>query len=476
MELLFEARDGIGNTEGKVEFVHCTPEVMPEPVMRAEPGRVTEARGTNIYGTVIEDGGRFRMWYQPMPGSRWDLDTALVGYAESDDGINWRKPRVGLVEYGGSKDNNLCNLWFHSPTVFIDPDSPPSHRYRATGNSSNLLIGEQMAKIAGYYSAHSADGLDWHLDSTEPTWPGGDVITSMYHPVQKRGIVSMKRLRRVHHIRRRCIAQAELRDGVWSDQHLALVPDEFDDVCAIARGFVTGDYYGMGMMPAGQGTVGFIWQYRHHPPYRPTNSSAVFGAIDVTLAFQAKEGERWIHLPGRRDFLHHGSHYWNPGGGCTASTPITVGDQTRLYFSGSLIGHAWALDVDFKANEKWQKQIHEGGPTRCIACAQWPKNRLFGFRGAPEGSLSVYLGEITEPSELYINCQADPGGSVRVELIDQDGYALDDCVPLESDHIETVVAWKHGTTIRPPSGVKHVNARLHLDRARAYAYDVRPAK
>ena len=97
-------------------------------------------------------------------------------------------------------------------------------------------------------------------------------------------------------------------------------------------------------------------------------------------------------------------------------------------------------------------------------------------RGAPEGFLSVYLGEITEPSELYINCHADVGGSVRVELVDQEGYALEDSVALESDHLETVVAWKHGTTIRPPSGSRHVNARLHLDRASVYAYDVRPAK
>ena len=77
---------------------------------------------------------------------------------------------------------------------------------------------------------------------------------------------------------------------------------------------------------------------------------------------------------------------------------------------------------------------------------------------------------------MYINCQADAGGSVRVELVDQEGYALEDSVALTSDHLETLVAWKHGTTIRPPSDVKHVNARLHLDRASVYAYDVRPAK
>ena len=476
MELLFECRGGIGNTEGKIEVVQPAPEVTSEPVLRAEADRVTEELGVSIYGSVLDDGGRLRMWYQPYPRTEENLDVSLVAYAESDDGINWRKPRVGLVEYNGSKDNNLCNLWFHSPTVFIEPDAPPSHRYRATGYSSTELIGERKAAKAGYYTAHSADGLDWHVDGAEPTWPGGDVITSIYHPVQKRGIVAMKQVRRSMHIRRRCIAHAELRNGAWSEQHLTLIPDEFDDVCAISRGCATGDYYGMGMMPAGQGTVGFIWQFRHHPPYRPTGSSGQFGPVDVTLAFQAREGERWTHLPGRKDFLRHGDHSWTQGAIYTASAPVTVGNQTRLYFSGHHYAHSWETDVDMQSNEKWRKQMEETGPSGHIGYASWPNHRLFGFRGAPEGFLSVYLGEITEPSELYINCQADVGGSVRVELVDQEGYALDDSVALESDHLETLVAWKHGTTIRPPSDGRHVTARLHLDRASVYAYDVRPAK
>ena len=28
-------------------------------------------------------------------------------YAESKDGVNWRKPKLGIVEYNGSRENNL---------------------------------------------------------------------------------------------------------------------------------------------------------------------------------------------------------------------------------------------------------------------------------------------------------------------------------------------------------------------------------
>ena len=119
----------------------------------------------------------------------------------------------------------------------------------------------------GYYTAHSADGLKWEYDQLVPQWKSNDVITSIYHSEQRRGIVALKvtPYPSVNGIPRRSIWNAEFRDGRWSEAHSALLPDEVDDIAAVARGFSSGDYYGMGMMPAGSGTVGFLWQFRHAP-------------------------------------------------------------------------------------------------------------------------------------------------------------------------------------------------------------------
>ena len=71
---------------------------------------------------------------------------------------------------------------------------------------------------------------------------------------------------RVNGLSRRSIWNSEFADGQWSSQdNAALIPDDYDDVAAQARGFISGDYYGMGMMAAGSGTVGFIWpvSYTH---------------------------------------------------------------------------------------------------------------------------------------------------------------------------------------------------------------------
>jgi len=52
---------------------------------------------------VIRDRDRFRMYYSAGDGR----DGWFAGYAESSDGLNWTKPRLGVCEYAGSSDNNL---------------------------------------------------------------------------------------------------------------------------------------------------------------------------------------------------------------------------------------------------------------------------------------------------------------------------------------------------------------------------------
>ncbi len=64
------------------------------------------------YHTVFQDGERYRMYYR---GAHIDLTggkvrqghPAVVCYAESADGIRWTKPELGLVEFAGSRKNNI---------------------------------------------------------------------------------------------------------------------------------------------------------------------------------------------------------------------------------------------------------------------------------------------------------------------------------------------------------------------------------
>ena len=468
MELLFESRPEIVGTSGKVQFFQRQPEIHPEPVL--EPDCPTDGAGTSLYGTILRDGGMLRMWYQAWPEDWNGGNVDLVGYAESDDGITWRKPRLGLVDYHG-KDNNLCRMNGHPPTVFIDPDAPPSHRYRATMCTGP---GHQGAgapvESYGYYTAHSADGLSWEYDQPRPRWDSADVITSIYHPQQRRAIVALKKMANVSGIGRRSVWNAELRDGEWSDAVSALIPDEYDDVCAAARGFASGDYYGMGMMAAGSGTVGFLWQFRHSLPRTNGCGVGVFGVVDVSLTYQCGRGDRWLHMPGRPDFLCHSAPPWGHGGVYTASCPVEVGDEHWLYFSASRHTHGWYVNEKWQIDESLKRDLIEGGICR-IGFARWPKWRLFGFRGDPQAVLQLKLPHSDTPRQLVLNYACEPGGSVRVEIADAEGWGVEAAVPLTGDSLCAPAAWAHGIAL--PAASPAAVARIHLDRASVYAYELR---
>ena len=66
------------------------------------------------YHTVFRDGDLYRMYYR---GHQYRVEEDYFGharrevicYAESKDGIHWEKPELGLVEFEGSKANNI--IW-----------------------------------------------------------------------------------------------------------------------------------------------------------------------------------------------------------------------------------------------------------------------------------------------------------------------------------------------------------------------------
>lgn len=470
MELMLDSDTTTGRS-GKIYFRQHKPRIHPEPVLG--PDTFADGAGTSIYGTVLRDGGRLRMWYQAWP-KNWNGENAeFVGYAESDDGIVWRKPKLGLVDCNGL-DNNLVGLSGHPPTVFIDPDAPPSHRYRATmwSDARSKTCVAQKLKGQGYYTAHSADGLQWTYDQDTPRWHGADVITSMYHPDQRRGLVALKYMPFANGIPRRSIWTADVKDGVWSDAHSALLPDEFDDIAAVNKGYVSADYYGMGMMAAGSSTVGFLWQFRHSLPRTQGNGCGVFGVTDVSLVYQMAPGDRWLHAPGRADFISHLDTPWAQGGIYTASCPVEVGDEQRLYFCAATESHGWYLNDQWQINEMLKKSLIERGLAR-IGFASWTRDRLFSLEADPEGIITLWRDAPAMPSELVLNARIKTGGSIRAEIEDVPGYELNAAEPLTGDHLQIRVAWKQGSRLPVASG-KALKIKLFLERAEVFAYGIKP--
>ena len=106
----------------------------------------------SFYLSVIDEGGKLRMWYI----CRDEDGEPHLAYAESTDGVNWKKPALGLMEYKGSKANNLTNVTSLEGSVFRDPQ-PRSEAERYVYVST-------VFKGGGIYRFTSPDGFAWKRD------------------------------------------------------------------------------------------------------------------------------------------------------------------------------------------------------------------------------------------------------------------------------------------------------------------------
>ena len=85
----------------------------------------------------------------------------VVCYAESKDGIHWSKPSLGLVEFNGSKENNIIweGVGSHNFTPFKDtnPNCKAEEGYKAIGRGEG-----------GLFVFKSRDGIHWSLMHDQP--------------------------------------------------------------------------------------------------------------------------------------------------------------------------------------------------------------------------------------------------------------------------------------------------------------------
>ena len=106
-----------------------------------------EARFDNLYANVLLEQGQYRCWYSPFltdeasrtpvskrRGMRYFSAGRRMGvcYAQSADGLNWVKPSLGLVDFEGSRANNIVLDGAHGAGILRDELEPdPSRRYKA---------------------------------------------------------------------------------------------------------------------------------------------------------------------------------------------------------------------------------------------------------------------------------------------------------------------------------------------------------
>ncbi len=402
--------------------------------------------------SVVQDGSKFRMWYECYDAAGWPTaDDTSFCYAESADGIHWRKPDLGLCPYGGSTATNIlfrqigegpARSRVHGSCVFVDPSAPPAARYKAVSQGTFQGMAGRPYLVAGM---SSADGLAWSRLG-QPICPVfADSQYSAFWDERLRQYVLYGRVAG----RGRAIGQA--------------ASERFDTFPPLVKVLETtnqdppeSDLYNPACLRVGDLYLMCPSLYQHRT-----------GTLDVRLAV-SRDGVTWT-WPDRRTPLiplgkpgefDSGSLYMANGCGL-------VGDEIWFYYSGSPLKHD-EVELDKLADPR-NRRVY----SRAVA----KRDRLVSVTAGPSGGTFL-----TPPLEyrgacLEVTLATRPRGRLRVGLCDAEGRPLaglrvEDCRPLTGRDRPQTVTWGRATSVGRWAG-RAVRLRFELHDADLFAFRFR---
>ncbi|MCZ6681352.1 MAG: hypothetical protein O7E52_29410 [Candidatus Poribacteria bacterium] len=398
-------------------------------------------RGGVSYMVTFRDGDRFRAWYRcdqemPIRGER----QPLIAYAESTDGVHWNKPRLGLIEFQGSKDNNL--VWTgpgNNMSPFLDgnPDAPDEERYKAIVRTRDVL------------ALVSRDGLSWRLMQDAP------ILTD--RPFDSHNIAFW---------------------DAWRSEYVA---------------------YTRGVAGKGNFKSGVRWirrttskDFRHWTPLESIDAGdAPFEHLytNACVPYERASGT-YLMFPSRFVVEREPIPDWEYGSG--VNDIVFMSSRDGLHFDRSFM-EAFVrpgLDAD-----NWHERgiymergiLHTSpGELSLYGMQNWrmPTVHIRRFTLRTDGFVSVNAGyaggEFTTTPFVFIgrtlalNYSTSAVGCVQVEIQDahgqtQPGFGIKECPQIFGDEIDGVVRWEDGADVSALAG-KPVRLRFMLKDADLFAF------
>lgn len=426
--------------------------------LKVHPARKTHER--NVQGdrpwesvtlgwfSVMDDAGRYRMWYECYDADGWvGPDDTSFCHAESDDGIHWTKPDLGLFTYQGSKQNNILfrmigpkggHSRVHGANVFKDSAASPDARYKAISQGIWPAFSPPH-RITGMYSA---DGISWRR------YP--KPICDQFADSQYTGLWDDRLGKYVIYGRvggrGRSLGRSE--------------SDNFDHFGNLQRVLQTddddppeSDLYNSAAMKypyAANVYLMFPSLFQHKPQ-----------TLDIRLAV-SRDGIHWTR-PQRVPFIGLGKKGDFDGGSLYMGQGlIRKGNELWQYFSGSATRHD--EDQFENRNKPDLARVYSRVVSRLdgFVSAEAPQSG-----GAFTTPLMTFTGQV-----LTLNAQVRPGGSLRVGLLDEKGApvkgrSIEDCTTITGDHVRALVGWKTGHDLSPLVGKP---TRMHVEMSNTSLY------
>lgn len=394
---------------------------------------------TCAYFSVIQIGPKVRLYYRGSAGGSDHSDAQVTCVAESDDGVHFTRPQLGLIEAGGTKANNV--IWrgveSHNFAPFLDtnPAARPDERFKALGGIKEPGRNwHQGATPGGLYAFASADGIHWRKLKPEPVITKGAFDSqnvAMWDPVRER-YVSFSR---IFAGGVRAIQSSTSPDFLtWGEGQ----PHRY------GAGVPAEHFYTSATIVCPSAPQLFLSFPKRFVPSRTKVSGHPGGAgVSDAVFMTSRDGVNWD-----RRFLEA---WVRPG-----LDPQNWTERSNMTACGLYDG----------GRGEWSLYISEH--------YRHPDNRIRRLTVRQEGFASVHAGAAageftTHPitfsgTRLTLNYATSAAGSVRIEIQDADGrpipgFELRQMSELFGDELAAVVAWKQGADL---SALRHKPVRLRI--------------
>jgi hypothetical protein len=403
--------------------------------------------------SVFQDGGSVRLYYRAATPDSVKEELISAVAESTDGGFSFHRPDLGLVEFRGSKRNNILAIGGppHVPPAFRDanPSSKPEERYKGLSSKWRTL-----------YAMCSADGLRWRPMRAEPIEMEGtfdtvntafwDSLSGCYRcftrffesvPAQETEVeeptVTPTQVRRI---------QSSISTDFinWTQP----IPHQYND-----RENLTQLYTNATLPCPGAEHIYLAFPNRFAET-RVTNPNHPDAGCNDALFMASRDCVHWTRYleawmrPGldQRNWTERNNY---PIWGIVQSSP----DEWSMYISE----HYRQPDV----------------PGRLRRLAIRP-HRFVSVRAGYGGGEMVTKLLTFRGRELRLNYSTSAAGSLRVEIQDEagsplPGYSLDDMQPLFGDELDRAIAWRSGGDLAKLIG-RPVRLRFRLKDADIFAF------
>ena len=366
---------------------------------------------TCAYFSVIQDGKKVLMYYRGSSGGSDHSDAQVTCVAESTDGIHFTRPKLGLIEAGGTKDNNV--IWrgveSHNFSPFLDanPAAKPGERYKALGGvkqpGKNWHQGETPG---GLYAFASADGVHWSKMKDTP------VITKGAFDSQNLAFFDTTRNRytcfsRIFINKVRAVQSNHSADFLtWTEP----VPHVY------AEGVPWEHFYTSATVPCPTAPHLFLSFPKRFVPSRKKVSEHEGPGVSDAVFMSSRDGVNWDR-PFLEAWVRPGPDLknWTDRNNMTANGIIESSDTE------------WSLYI----SEHYRHADHR------IRRLSVRKQGFASMHATAKGGEFTTHPMVITGKKLVLNSSTSAAGSIKIEALDESGKVLATSMEIFGDEFET---------------------------------------